>query len=250
MPTGRVPSTGQIIHTAGPAIRVDVSPVRYVNEIASDGWLQAKDEVTHGLVPLAKYTGVRVANGQGDRTTFKVIDGPQAGKTLSVTTGNANRYLGIRAPQRSPAEIEVTYGKYVAQWHSVARGQDLDQQMATLKIGAISVQVTMNTNWGGAFYPLPAGVYDVLVPDAPHNANMTHYYRNTYKELVYDQVWFPVKYNDNSRFVHIGNVSDGCVTVLDMNQWPAIHEAIISHRSRDGLSVARLTVKGKPERAK
>jgi len=49
--------------------------------------------------------------------------------------------------------------------------------------------------------------------------------------------------------VHIGNVSDGCVTVLDMNQWAAIHEAIISHRSPDGMGVATLVVKGKPERA-
>jgi hypothetical protein len=70
------------------------------------------------------------------------------------------------------------------------------------------------------------------------------------KELIYDQVWFPIEYKDNSRFVHIGNVSDGCVTVLDMNHWAAIHEAIISHRSLDGSKVARLIVKGKPERAK
>ncbi len=250
MVSGRVPSSGQIVHAAGPTARVDAGPLRYVNEIGSDGWLQAKDETTHALIPLAKYTAVRIVNTYGDRTTFKVADGPQAGKLLSVTTSNANRYLGTRGPVRSPAEIEVTYGKYVAQWHSVARGQDFDEQMATLKVGGISVQVTMNTNWGGSFYPLPPGEYDVLVPDGPHNANMTHYYRNTYKQLVYDQVWFPVKYNDNNRFVHIGNVSDGCVTVLDMNQWAAIHEAIISHRSRDGLSVATLIVKGKPERAK
>ena len=122
--------------------------------------------------------------------------------------------------------------------------------MATPKVDGISVQVTMNTNWGGSYYPLPGGEYDVLVPDAPHNANMAHYYRDTYKDLVYDQVWFPIKYKDNSRFVHIGNVSDGCVTVLEMNQGAAVHEAIISHRSLDGSSVARLIVTGKPERAK
>ena len=250
MATGRVPSTGQIIHTAGPIGRVDTSSLRYVDEIGSDGWLQARSEVTHTLMPLAKYTAVRIADVHGDRTTFTVVDGPQAGKRMSVTTSNANHYLGTRAPARSPAQIEVTYGAYVPQWHSVARSQDFDQQMATLKVDGISVHVTMNTNWGGSYYPLPPGEYDVLVPDGPHNANMTHYYRNTYKDLIYDQVWFPIKYKDNSRFVHVGNVSDGCVTVLDMNQWAAVHEAIISHRSLDGSSVARLIVKGKPERAK
>ena len=250
MATGRVPSTGQIIHGAGPVGGVGSGTLRYVNEIGSDGWLQVRSEATHALIPLAKYTAVRVDDAAGDRTTFTVVDGPQAGKRMSVTTSNAKRYLGTRPPARSLARIEVTYGAYVPKWHSVARSQDLDQQMATLKIDGMSVQVTMNTNWGGSFYPLPAGEYDVLVPDGPHNANMTHYYRNTYKALVYDQVWFPIKYKDNSRFVHIGNVSDGCVTVLDMNQWAAIHEAIISHRSPDGSSVAKLVVKGKPERDK
>ena len=250
MATGRVPSTGAVVHAAGPVGRVATGPLRYVNEIASDGWLQARSEVSHTLIPLAKYTAVRIDDAQADRTTFTVMDGPQAGKRLSLTTSNAKRYLGTTAPAQSPAKLEVTYGAYVPKWHSVARSQDLDQQMATLKIDAISVQVTMNTNWGGSFYPLPPGEYDVLVPDGPHSADMTHYYRKTYKDLVYDQVWFPIKYKDNSRFVHIGNVSDGCVTVLDMNQWAAIHEAIISHRSLDGSSVARLIVKGKPEREK
>lgn len=39
MATGRVPSTGQIIHAGGPIGRVDTGPLRYVNEIGRDGWL-------------------------------------------------------------------------------------------------------------------------------------------------------------------------------------------------------------------
>ena len=115
MVTGRVPSTGQIVHTTGPIRRPDPVPPRYVNEIGSDGWLQARSEVTHALIPLAKYTAVRMVGVRGDRTTFTVVDGPQAGKQMSVTTTNANRYLGTKAPARSLAEIEVTYGAYVPQ---------------------------------------------------------------------------------------------------------------------------------------
>jgi hypothetical protein len=48
MATGRVPSTGQIIHTAGPVGRTDAGPLRYVNEIGSDGWLQARSESRTG----------------------------------------------------------------------------------------------------------------------------------------------------------------------------------------------------------
>ncbi len=63
-------------------------------------------------------------------------------------------------------------------------------------------------------------------------------------------MWFPIEYGDNSRYVHVGNVSDGCATVLDLAKWADVHEALISHRALDGVSVATLTVQGNPERAK
>jgi len=252
MPTGRVPATGQILSTAAPTGHAGPSrlPEAWVNKIASDGWLEARSETTHLLVPLAKYTGVQVTGVVNGRTIFKVMDGPRKGSVLSLTEANAKIYLGSKAPSRTPAELQVSYGKYVAGWHSAARNQDLDQQMATLTVGAIHARVTMNTNWGGSFFPLPPGDYDVLVPDAPHNANMTRYYRQASPKLIYDQVWFPIRFGDNSRYVHIGNISDGCVTVIDMDLWGDIHEALISHRSADGNSVAKLVVGGKPERAR
>lgn len=70
------------------------------------------------------------------------------------------------------------------------------------------------------------------------------------RRLQFDQVWFPIKHGDNSRYVHVGNLSDGCVTVLDLARWADIHEALISHRSPDGESLAQLVVKGVPERAR
>jgi hypothetical protein len=95
----------------------------------------------------------------------------------------------------------------------------------------------MNSVWDGRFTPLPAGSYKVL-------------YRNTAPQLWFDQVWFPIDYGDRSRYVHVGNVSDGCVTVLALNRWADVHEALISHRGPDGTSVATLSVKGTPEKAK
>ncbi len=60
-------------------------------------------------------------------------------------------------------------------------------------------------------------------------------------------MWFPIKYGNNSRYVHVGNVSDGCTTVLSLDKWAAIQEALISHRGPDG-SVGIMVVKGEPER--
>jgi hypothetical protein len=170
---------------------------------------------------------------------------------VSLSDANATGFVGSRAPVQSPARITVTYGRYTEGWVSEARGgQRLDQQMATLEVAGIRVAVTMNSVWGGAFTPIPAGQYAVLVPDAPHDQAMTRFYRRVAPGLRYDQVWFPIRYGDNSRFVHVGNLSEGCVTVLDLERWPDIHEALISHRSNGGTSVAQLAVSGTPERAR
>jgi hypothetical protein len=250
MAGGRVPSTGAIVSTPTPLRSPPAGrKVLYVNKVASDGWLLARLDTSKLRVPLAKYTQVELIESRLARTSFKVIDGAAHGKVLSLSDANAREYLGSRPPVLSPAEVTVTYGKYVEDWASVARGQTFKQQMATLDVAGISVQVSMNTVWDGKFTPLPAGDYKVLLPDAPHNQNMTRYYRDTEPSLQFDQVWFPIDYGDKSRYVHVGNVSEGCVTVLGLARWADVHETLISHRAPDGKCVAVLTVKGKPERS-
>jgi hypothetical protein len=251
MPGARVPSSGAVVSAAGPLRSPPTArKVLYVNKVASDGWLLARLDPSTLRVPLAKYTQVELIDSRLGRTSFKVIDGAALGKVLSLSDANAREYLGATPPARSLAEITVTYGKYIDDWASVARGQTFKQQMATLDVAGISVQVTMNTVWDGKFTPLPAGEYKVLAPDAPHNQNMTRYYRDTEPSLQFDQVWFPIDHGDRSRYVHVGNVSEGCVTVLGLARWADVHEALISHRAPDGKYVAKLTVKGTPERSK
>lgn len=79
---------------------------------------------------------------------------------------------------------------------------------------------------------------------------MTGFYRRVASSLKYDQVLFPIRYGNNSRYIHVGNLSEGCVTVLDLARWADVHEALSSHRTPDGKAVGKLIVKGKPERAK
>ena len=251
MAGGRVPATGQIVNVQGPLGDVPRNKVLFVNNVGSDGWLQARQSGSMMLVSLAKYTKVTLIESRLGRTFFKVMDGAAKGQTLSLADVNVAEYLGLRAPVQTPASIVVTYGKYVAGWVSQARGgQEIDQQLATLEVAGLTVQVTMNSVWGKNFTPLPAGKYTVLVPDAPHRREMTRFYRTAEPGLKFDQVWFPIRYGDNSRYVHVGHVSEGCTTVLDLARWAQVHEALISHRGPDGASVAQLVVKGIPERAK
>ena len=253
MATAVVPATREAWASRGP---VDThytgasSTVMYVNKVATDGWLQAKDDATSALVPLFLYTTLSNVRSKGGRTYFKVEEGGAKGKTLSLSDANAKTYLGDKAPSNSGVTATVTYGKYVKDWESKARGgQKINQQMATLTIGSLTVAVTMNSDWDHDFYPLPAGEYTILLPDVPHTGAYTRFYRDTEPKLIHDQVWFPIKYGDNSRYIHVGNVSDGCTTVLDLAKWSDVHKALISHR-QDSKSVGKLVIKGKPERAK
>lgn len=251
MAQARVPSTGAVIHSAGSIGAGHESTTLYVNRVGSDGWLQALDDATQQRIPLAKYTKVFASKVQFGRVKFRVEDGPQRGRALSLLEANAGEFLGSKQPAQQLARVTVTYGKYVERWLSVARGgQEINQQMATLAIGSLVVQVTMNSVWNGLFTPLEPGEYKVLVPDAPHRADMTRFYRNTEPRLQFDQVWFPIQHGDNSRYIHVGNVSDGCATVLDLARWAQVHEALIGHRGSDGRSVATMSVLGKPQRAR
>jgi hypothetical protein len=199
-------------------------------------------------LPLYNYTKVKVLKTTGGRTYFEVLEGEHKGKTLSMGDENARQYLGDTAPVESLAKINVAYGKYEKDWVSPVKGK-LSQQWATLTTptGA-KARVAMNSVWGREYTPLPPGTYSILVPDAPHDGNMTTYYRSLESTLQYDQVWFPIEYGDNSRYLHIGHLSDGCVTVTDFKQWMGIHEYLLSHRSKDRKYVGTLSVTGKPER--
>lgn len=224
---------------------------RYVNEVGKDGWIQGLKEGPAGvLIPMCKYTKVLMLDTAKGRTRFTVQDGTYAGVTLSMKEENAKKYLGTLAPLNKLAQVAVNYGKYEEHWWSQARSLELDQQFATLKVSTITATVTMNSVWGTGFTPLPIGSYNIRVPDVPHAGNMTTYYSSVAPGLMHDQVWFPIEYGDNSRYVHVGNISDGCTTVVDIGKWASICEALVSHRSDDGKLVGKLIVTGKPERAK
>lgn len=248
MPSTRLPTSGPVNQSFGLARPTEPPKVLYVNKVGSDGWLQALADGSNERISLFKYAKVSDVQSRAGRTYFRVMEGAAKGRVLSLTDANAREHLGTTGPKNSPAHINVTYGKYEESWYSKARNERLPQQMAVLDIAGVKATVTMNTVWGTGFFPLPPGTYTVLLPYAPHDRNMTRFYRRVEPQLTFDQVWFPILYGNNSRYVHIGNVSDGCVTVMDFVRWSAIHEALLSHRTVDGRGVALLTVKGRPER--
>lgn len=233
-------------------VEVNADVIRYVNKVDTDsGWVLVQlAEGSGPLLSMYKYAKVMLLGTKSGRTYFRVMEGEHAGKIVRMRTANAETYLGKTAPKQSGVVATVTYTHYDPKWVSIARGnQVLEQQFATLEVEGVSAQVVMNSVWGVGYYPIPAGTYRILLPDAPHNKDMTAFYQETEPSLSHHQVWFPIEYGDNSRYIHVGNLSDGCTTVVDLAKWSAIHEALISHRAPDATSVGTLIVKGTPQRA-
>jgi hypothetical protein len=235
-------------------IKADVT--RYVNKIEEkSGWVMVGHRTE--FLPLPKYTKVMLLAHKNGKTFFRVQDGAHNGKICYMSQANVTEYLGKIAPKKTPAELVVTYGKYVPDWESNARGgEKLEQQLATATIDGVSVKVTMNSIWEGNlkyewknYYPIPPGTYTIKVPEAPHRVALTRDYRDFDKRLQHHQVWFQIVYGDNSRFVHVGHASAGCTTVVELEKWADIQEALISHRP-GGDVLGKMIVKGKPERTK
>lgn len=244
---------GQSNSVPNSCIEIKTDVVRYVNQVdTNSGWVQVKQGNQPNTVSLPLYTRAILLGTKAGRTYFKIADGHHAGKTVHMSAANAQIYLGKKAPTNSDAEVVVTYGKYVKGWKSVD-GRVWKVQQAKLSIDGISADVVMNSVWKedpgwDGFFPIPAGTYEILLPDAPHSKVLTQGYVSYEPLLKMHQVWFPIKFGDNSRFIHPGNVSDGCTTVIDLAQWASIHEALISHRNKNG-NIGKLIVKGNPERA-
>jgi hypothetical protein len=81
-----------------------------------------------------------------------------------------------------------------------------------------------------------------------HNPDSTEFYV-TYPggnpDLKYHTVWFPIEYaaTANSNFVHVGNISEGCVTIYDLTKWNDVYRYLISNRSdKEGKYVGIVTI--------
>ncbi|MEJ7804691.1 MAG: hypothetical protein WKG03_02055 [Telluria sp.] len=61
----------------------------------------------------------------------------------------------------------------------------------------------------------------------------------------YDTVWFAIEYAKtfNSNFVHVGNLSEGCVTMYELEKWNALYAYLISNRlDTEGKYVGSITI--------
>ncbi len=106
------------------------------------------------------------------------------------------------------------------------------------------MSISVNTNHAaGQLPPLPTGKYKIFAPDYPHSGGYTNRYQEEHLPLKCHQVWFSIEYESNNRYIHIGAISAGCMTVLGLDKWNGVYDYLISHRDKTGMYVRHYTLK-------
>jgi hypothetical protein len=164
---------------------------RYVSKVGRDAWLRVKLD-TGGDISLPQYLKVRLLQTQAGRDSFEILEGPYKGKKASVSqTAPGQSYL-IQGVQHLPAATVRFDSAKQALWYG-GKGP----------YNAFSGAFAQYTK-------VPPGTYPLQIPDAPHSATRSGYYVYT----NYHKTWFRLGLSlAGSRFLHVGEISEGCVTV-------------------------------------
>lgn len=221
---------------------------KYTRRADQSGWLTVKLSKTGILTSLCEYTQVDVLRSVNHRTYFKIMDGyVSPGEEASLADANAALYLAATGPA-GPASLSVVYRGAPAEEVSIFKGK-LKQQWATLTFNAQTASVTLNSIWNGSYSPIPPGTHTILAPDYSHKLISTSGYVSATPGMIGNDVWFPIGLNgsmqNSSRYIHVGHLSEGCVTVHELGKWTAIYNYLISHRvpGSVGKKVGQLVVK-------
>jgi hypothetical protein len=206
---------------------------KYTRLADSTGWLSVRLSKTRQLAALCEYTQVNILREEGGRTYFKIMDGTiSVGEEASLNTPNAARFLNAAGPAGA-AVLTVTYVGVPVKAVSPFKGE-LTQQWADLTFNGQSARVTLNSVWGTTYTPIAAGTHSILAPDYSHAMISTAGYAAAAPGTVGNDVWFPIGLNgsaqNSSRYIHIGNLSEGCVTVYELAKWTTLYRYLISHR--------------------
>lgn len=232
---------------------------KYTRSVDTSGWLKVKLEPGGNFIFLCEYTKVFMQRKSGGRTYFVIQEGLYANKTASLSDENVDKCL-ISYTRGTGATLNVkTIGR--RNERSPIRNQSLNQLFAELSFNGKKARITLDsdvryqeTNRNSPTFgqikqsqPLPKGTYKIMAPDYAKDAAMTAFYRtspNGFADLKYDTAWFPIEYaaTHNSNFVHIGHLSEGCITCYEVQKWNDLYQYLITNRTSDGKYVGTLII--------
>ena len=182
----------------------------------ADGWLNIKSEPSGKIIAVSEYLQVDLTSTKDGRDFFTILEGFARGKKFSVKSGNLRK--------NSPG------------YHGPAQ---LTFSLSNKRLSYPGGQVKAITHNGSQ--PIPAGMHPIQIPDFPH-ALGTFYVGQS----PYAKTWFFLGQGNaipgnNDRYLHTGEVSNGCITV-DPAGWTQLYQYLILCRSNDEKTVGMVTV--------
>lgn len=242
--------------TAG-SVHPAVVATKYTKSPDTSGWLKIQLEPSGKMTFLPEYVKVSVTK-EGARTHFMILEGEHKGEIASLKSENAAKCL-VSASRGTGAKL-VAKIKGRERLFSKPRNETLNQLVATLYFNGQASMITLDSDVKfrdpalGRFnnlkqsQPLPKGTYKILAPQHAHDPANTEFYVTEpggNPDLKYHTVWFAIEYapTGNSNFVHVGNLSEGCVTIYDLTKWNDVYRYLISNRSdKEGKYVGTVTI--------
>lgn len=219
--------------------RVGVT-TKYVRRADDEGgWLGVKPMFPYDfdMVFLCEYTKLAVLSVDGRYTIFKVLDGNGefVGKEVALSNGNVPLYMSDVGPEQVGAVVRVKYADLQENVESDIQRVSLRQQWAKASFGGLNARVTLNSIWDGRYTPIPPGRHRIMAPDYSHAHISTEGYRSAHPGQVNcTDVWFPIALEgtvvNSTRYIHIGHVSEGCVTCYELIKWNLLYEYLINKR--------------------
>lgn len=245
-------------NTTPNSVRQAIVATRYTKSPDKSGWLKVQLEPSKKLVFLSEFVKVSITK-EDSRTSFMILEGDHKGKIASLKHENAVTCLVSLARGNGAKLVAKIRGR--EKLYSKPRNDTHNQLVATLHFNGQTAMLSLDSDVifkesapGPDFgklkqsKPLPKGTYKILTPQIAHDPDNTAFYV-TYPggnpDLKYHTVWFPIEYapTGNSNFVHVGNLSEGCVTVYDLSKWNDVYHYLISNRSdKEGKYVGTVTI--------
>ena len=179
-----------------------------------DGWLRVRIEGEREVQPLPAYVHVVVDRIKDGREYFTVKEG---------LFKNRNGSVEIKDDGSSHIATGNPYTKGVQMKYSISK------KTITLNGRSYHTRGYKSASW-------PKGFYNISIPDAPHSSG-----RRYLSVAPHALTWFPIAY-DRERYLHVGTVSLGCVTVIDHSGWEEIYTVLIRARTGDRVNVGILAV--------
>lgn len=199
-------------------------------ETGSDNWLQVRKSSNSVIISIPKYCRVTKTSfsgsGASKRENFTILDWPYVNEVCSVAAlpDSRSRF----------GNVDYNVG-------AIATFDNRTKKL-TVNPGGIVVKAGFDSS-----HPMPNGEYLLSLPDAPHRFGQPYLDRTNFALS-----WFFINDSDAlNRYLHAGNVSEGCLTVgvngtdADIRKWTDIATILSTQRlTSNEAYVGKLVVKG------